>query len=233
MKKFFVLALMVLSLCVAAASFADTYDSDDTPALRNWGGMAVGGHDIFLPEAPALYNGGIMRMYGVWTRDDLSYLRYGFLAGVAEFGVGLGAGVGRTAVLHDLAEIGFRVGADLDAWLDASIVTVSHAKFQIKSLWSNPTSLYATVAGELPLLVPVKQTDIQPSRPYAFVGINQRVGPLDLDVAWGNRNTVRVGFAVNGITIPCTSGSIGLGSQLLRSPDQSSVAIFVTSSYEL
>ena len=229
MKKFFVLTIVVLSLCVATVSFADTHASDDALAVSSWGGMAVGGHDIFLSEAPTLYNGGIMRMPGMWTRDDLSYARYGFLAGVADFGVSLGAGVGRTAVLHDFAEIGFRVGADLDTWLDASIVAVPHAKIQFKSLLSNPTTLYATVAGGFPWHVPVKQIDIQPSRLYAFVGINQRVGPLDLDVAVGNRNTVRVGFAVNGVTMPCTSRSINLGSQFLRSPDQNSVAIFVTS----
>ena len=229
MKKFFVLTIAALSLCVAAASFADTPASDDAPAVSSWSGMAVGGHDIFLSEAPTLYNGGIMRMPGMWTRDDLSYVRYGFLVGVADFGVSMGTGVGRTAVLHDLAEIGFRVGADLDAWLDASIVAVPHVKIQLKSLWSNPTTLYATVAGGFPWLVPVKQIDIQPSRLYAFAGIQQRVGLFELDVAVGNRNIVRAGVAIKGVTFSCLSGSMGFGWQILRSPDQDSFVIFLTS----
>ena len=219
------IVLIALFFCVVTVSFAA-----DTPADSGFGGMTIGGHDIFLSEAPTTYRQGVLRMAGMWTRDDLSYVRYGFLGpGPADLGVSFGAGVGRTAVLYDFAEIGFRVGADLDGWLDRSIVAVPHAKLQLKSLWSNPTSLYATVAGGFPWHVSVNQTDIQPSRLYAFVGINQRVGPFDLDVAVGNRNTVRVGIAIKRVSLPCTTGLGSLGWQILRSPDQESFAIFLTS----
>lgn len=208
-----VVLIVLLLLCVTV-SFADAL------AVSSLYGIAAGGHDIFLPEAPTLYRGGVMRMPGVVTIDDISYVRFGFLSGDPVFGASIGAGIGRTAVLHDFAEVGLRGGMDFDTWFGGLIVAAPHVKFQIKSLLSNPTSLYVTVAGGFPWNAPVNY--VQPSRLYAFVGVKQGVGPLELDVAVGNRNTVRLGVAVKGDTLP-----LGFGYQLLRSPDQDSIAAFL------
>ena len=204
---------MALLFCCVSVSFADGLI-----------GVTGGGHDILLSEAPATYR-KVSRMVGMVTGDHLSYARQGILFGVCEgfaLGVSLGAGAGYTTALYDFVEVGLGGGVDLDIlFVGLGIGVVPHARFQLKSLLPNSTLLYTTIADGFSCGLP---TNAQAFPLYAFVGIQQRVSFLDFDFAVGNRNTVRAGVTLH-------SGSGAFECQILRSPDQNSVAFLKRRSF--
>lgn len=236
--KNFLLFLLVFS--VVTVSFADAeldVSSDATasptdPVLMGRSFLVVGGHDALLSEAPTIYqsySGGpaVVRNGVLLLRDDYSYAQFGFVSGATDVGATLNAGFSGTVALCDPLEAGLKAGMNLDVWSDSSVVAVPHAGLHIKSLGFNPTTLYATIAyGDARM--PSSQTFIQTPCLYTFVGMKQRVGFLSLDVAVGNRNTVRLGLAVKEMRLFGSGTPFSLGVEFLRSSGRNSIAFFVT-----
>ena len=196
--------------------------------------MTIGGHDVFLPAAPTLYQsqyGGtsIVRTTASWMSDDLLYIRFGFLSGALDAGLNFDVGLTGATVPRGLGvETSFKMGVNLDAWVDGSVVGVPHAKVQIKALFSNPISLYATIAQGF-ARVPNSKGIIQAPRLYAFAGVKQEIGPIVFGVAMGNHNTSKASVAIKELRLPGARWTINPGFEFLRSPDYFSSTFFVTS----
>ena len=248
MKNLFVLIVLLL---FCSASFAHASPIDVAPSIelgmsvgggpsaidadsKEGTGMSVGWHDVFLPEAPTIYQvweGGpsIVRTTASWMSDDLLYIRFGFLSGALDAGAHLDVGLTGATVPRGLGvETSFRMGMNLDAWVDGSIVGVPHAKVQIKTLFSNPTSLYATIAYGAARVLNSKDI-IQASRLYAFAGVKQEIGPIVFGVAMGSHNTSKASITIKELRLPGARWTINPGVELLRSPSYSSSTFFVTS----
>lgn len=236
MRNLFVLTLVLLCVVVPAyASDTDTSETAATDAAPEMGaGVTIGGHDAFLPEASALYKTqegkvNVVRNVVNWGNKD-GQLMLGLLSGVsADTGVSMNIAHKATAVSRGLGlETGLRTGMNFDVWGDGFIVWVPHMGLHIKTLLSNPTTLYATAALGLATDVSsASQTVTRPLRFYSFAGIKQEVGPFGLDVAVGNHNTVRASIMVKGIRLFGAKSTINPGIELLRSSGRDSVVFFV------